>query len=133
MSNDQLNGLAQTFKDEEKELISAGINTWYALSKIEDKEINLLAAKGRSSTRNLKRLRGMANLVVDLNLMPWEASLLLYAGISSSKALASLTPQDLINKAGRLKRQLRISKEPVFNLAMASSLIKRAKGRQIQN
>ncbi|WP_320667797.1 DUF4332 domain-containing protein [Prochlorococcus sp. MIT 1307] len=122
-----LNDLPQHFHEEEKQLRALGIHNWLSLNSLKEEELLILAQKSRATTRNLKRLRGMARLICEINLSQSEAALLLHAGIASTKALASLTPQELIRKTGRLERQLNTGKEPFVDLPKAQKWIKIAK------
>ena len=125
--------LPKNFHEEEKQLLSKGINTWLSLKSLKDEEFSALALSGRSTTRNLKRLRGIATLICEINLTQADAALLLHSGISSVEALAKLTPQELIHKTGRLERQLNTGRKPIVNLTIANSWIQKAKNRQILN
>ncbi len=132
-NNHQIKKLPHSFRDEEKELISAGINSWEKLRSLEeDKLINLLG-KGRSTPRNLKRLKGMAVLILELDLLPQEAALLMHSGVGTTSALASASPQEIIRQTGRLERQLKGIQEPTVNLAKALKWINKAKARQLKN
>ncbi len=128
-----LQDLSKNFHEEEKLLLAHGISTWFSLKSLTDRQISALVKNGRGTSRNFKRLRGIATLVCDLNLSQANAALLMHAGIASITALASLTPQELIQKTGRLERQLRTGREPVLDLTKAHSWIQKAKNRQIQN
>ena len=132
-NNELLKNLSRNFHEEEKQLLSKGINTWLSLTRLKDEEISALVRNGRSTTLNLKRLRGIAKLVCELNISQADAALLMHAGISSVNALANLTPQELIQKTGRLERQLNTGREPIVNLAIANNWIKKARNRQIMN
>ncbi len=123
--------LPTNFKDEEKELQKAGISTWSNLKELRDKELFVLVQRSRASTTNLKKLRAMASLICELDLSQKDAAVLLHAGFSSSKALAASTPQELIQKTGRLERQLNSKLQPVFDLTKANFLIQEARNRQI--
>ncbi len=125
--------LPQSFRDEKKQLIAAGITTWSKLKQLPSKKILELVREGPSTLRNLKRLKGMACLICELDLTPKDAALLLYSGLSTIKALADSTPQELINKTGRLQRQLKSDLPPVINLAQANFWIQKAKARQLKN
>ena len=83
-----LGTLPQSFRDEQRELGQAGIHTWGALQQLSDQQLSQLCRSGRASARNLKRLRGMADLVCCLDLPPEDAALLMHAGIATVAALA---------------------------------------------
>ena len=125
--------LPNFFKEEEKALLSRGIHSWISLMNLKDKEIFEIVNCGLSTSRNLKRLRCIAMFVCELKIPQEEAALLMHSGIPSIKALAVLTPHDLIGKIGRLERLLSTQRESVINLKKASNLIQKAKDRQSIN
>ena len=98
---------------------------------LSDQELSRLVRTGRSSARNLHRLRGMATLVCELELAPQDAALLMHAGIATSSALASCTPERLVRQTGRLERSLGSGRRAVVDLTVAQHWIKRA--RQLTN
>jgi len=100
---------------------------------LNDLDLSRLARSGRATARNLKRLRGMADLVCCLNLAPADAALLMHAGIATVPALAAATPQVVVTRTGRLERQLRSSRPPVVDLAVARRWIDAAQRWQPPN
>ena len=123
--------LPQSFRHEQADLKAAGINNWPDLRDLSDLELSRLVRTGRSSARNLHRLRGMAALVCDLELAPQDAALLMHAGIATSSALASCTPERLVRQTGRLERSLGSGRRAVVDLTVAQHWIRRA--RQLTN
>ena len=130
---DPLQDLPQSMRDELKQLLTSGITTWGELQALDDLQISRLAASGRASARNLRRLKGMADLACGLDLAPQDAALLMHAGLATVTAIARSTPQELINRTGRLERQLRSGRPSVVNLALARRWIIRARERQNTN
>ncbi len=128
-----LRGLPQGFRDEQRDLTEAGITNWGQLSDLTDQKLSRLVATGRSTARNLKRLRGIADLVCCLELAPADAALLMHAGFATVAAIASSSPQDITNRTGRLERHLGSGRAPVVDLAIAKQWILRAKARQTTN
>ncbi len=128
-----LRGLPQGFRDEQRDLTQAGITNWGQLSDLTDQTLSRLLATGRSTARNLKRLRGIADLVCCLELAPADAALLMHAGFATVAAIAGSSPQDITNRTGRLERQLGSGRAPVVDLAVAKQWILRAKARQTTN
>ncbi|CAE20615.1 conserved hypothetical [Prochlorococcus marinus str. MIT 9313] len=128
-----LGDLPQSFRDEQALLVAAGITTWSALKRLEDQELNRLAKGALATTRNLKRLRGMAALVCDLDLELADAALLIHSGLATAAALAAATPQDVVHQTGRLQRQLNNHRQSSVDLAMANRWIQLARTRQLQN
>ena len=126
-----MNDLPQSFRHEQADLAAAGIDTWPDLRDLSDLELSRLVRTGRSSARNLHRLRGMAVLVCDLDLAPQDAALLMHAGIASASALAKCTPERLVRQTGRLERSLGSGRRAVVDLRVAQNWIRRA--RQLTN
>ena len=129
--NDVIQDLPQSFRREQQELDRAGINRWSTIRALTDLELSQLARSGQASPRNLKRLRGMANLVCGLNLPPQDAALLMHAGIATPAALAACSPERLVRQTGRLERSLGTKRPAVVDLRVASDWIQRA--RQLAN
>ena len=126
-----MNDLPQSFRHEQADLAAAGIDTWPDLRDLSDLELSRLVRTGRSSARNLHRLRGMAVLICDLELAPQDAALLMHAGIASASALAKCTPERLVRQTGRLERSLGSGRRAVVDLRVAQNWIRRA--RQLTN
>ena len=129
--NDAIQDLPQSFRREQQELDRAGIDRWSAIRDLSDLELSRLARSGQASARNLKRLRGMAALVCELNLPPPDAALLMHAGIATPTALAACSPERLVRQTGRLERSLGTRRPAVVDLRVASDWIQRA--RQLVN
>ena len=125
--NDTIQELPQSFRREKKELDQAGINHWSAIRDLTDLELSQLARSGQASARNLKRLRGMANLVCGVDLPPQDAALLMHAGIATPAALAACSPERLVRQTGRLERSLGTKRPAVVDLKVAGDWIRRAK------
>ena len=123
--------LPQSFRQEQIDLAQAGINSWEALRDLDDLQLSRLVRSGRSSPRNLNRLRGIATLVCELDLAPQDAALLMHAGIASRRALADCTPEQLVRQTGRLQRSLGINRPGSVDLPRAQGWIHQA--RQLRN
>jgi hypothetical protein len=98
--------LPKHFQKEEKVLRQNGVTSWEELAALSDPQLRVLSSQGGALERQLRKLRGQAQLVVELELEPHEAALLLYAGIASSRGLAEASPQQLLTQLGRLERSL---------------------------
>ena len=98
--------LPKHFQKEEKVLRQNGVTSWEELAALSDAQLRVLSSQGGALERQLRKLRGQAQLVVELELEPHEAALLLYAGIASSRGLAEASPQQLLTRLGRLERSL---------------------------
>ena len=104
--NHSLYPLPRQFQREEAVLQQHGVGSWADLAALPDTELLALSRRGGALERQLRKLRGQAQLVVELRLQPHEAALLLYAGIASSRGLAQASPQQLLTQLGRLERSL---------------------------
>ncbi|MCP4465964.1 MAG: DUF4332 domain-containing protein, partial [Halieaceae bacterium] len=93
-----LHSLPQGFRDEERDLKQAGITHWGQLRDLTDQNLSRLVATGRSTARNLKRLRGIADLVCCLELAPADAALLMHAGFATVAAIANSFPQEITTR-----------------------------------
>lgn len=101
-----LHPLPPHFKREQQVLQKRGVSSWQQLANLDDDELRAFSRQGGALERQLRKLRGQAQLVVELGLQPHEAALLLYAGIASSSGLAQASPQQLLTQLGRLERSL---------------------------
>ena len=126
-ADEPLQDLPQSFRDEHKQLINNGINSWGQLKRLDDTEISRMVRQGRSSARNFKRLRGIATLVCDLDLAPQDAALLMHSGIATVPALAGSTPERIVRQTGRLERSLGSGRRSVVDLKLAQSWIQAAR------
>ena len=131
--DEQLHDLPQNLRYERDALQAAGLTTWGQVRELDEVRINRLAASGRATARNLKRVKGMADLVCALDLAPADAALLMHAGLATVAAIAGSSPQDVVNRTGRLERQLRSGRPPVVDLAVARRWIRLAQDRQNTN
>ena len=127
----RLNHPPKHFEKEIKVLNSIGIDSWKRLKDLTDINLYKLVSRYNCSVNNLKKLRGVASLICELNIPQEEAALLIHSGIGSCSALAKYTPHELVNRAGRLERKLMTGRDPLINLRKASQLIDKAKSRQI--
>lgn len=98
--------LPRQFQREESVLLEHGVTSWGDLARLSDQDLLGLSRRGGALERQLRKLRGQAQLVVELSLQPHEAALLLYAGIASTRGLAQASPQQLLTQLGRLERSL---------------------------
>ncbi len=118
------------FSHEKQKLFLSGIKSWNRLGDLNDKELYRLVRESNSSVQRLKKLRGFAQLICQLDIPIQTAALLLHSGIPCVEALALMTPQQIIRQTGRLNRQLNSGTESSLDLSSANELIKRARKRQ---
>jgi hypothetical protein len=95
----------------------AGCSDWPDLAAMADAALAELAASAGASLATLVRLRGQARLVVDLQLHPGQAALLLHAGYPDRRSLATADPEQLWRQTGRLQRRLTGTVVPAPDLA----------------
>lgn len=107
-------------------LIAAGIDSWRAIACLSDRELDQLSRRGGALERQLRKLRGQAQLIVELGLEPYQAALLLYAGIASRQGLAAASPQQLLTQLGRLERSLTGMAPARITAALVRAWIQRA-------
>ena len=128
-----LEDLPEHFKKEKAALYSFNICSWNQLQQLTDKQLMQVMKEGLLSKNNLEKLRNIANLICELNIPLNEAFILIHSGISSINAISRCSPQELTSRTGRLERQLGTTRETIFSLKKANSLILLAKSRQKQN
>lgn len=117
------------FRSEAERLQREGIGDWEALAALSDGCLRRLAASGSASEQRLVRLRGQARLVVEADLAPEQAALLLHAGIASCRGLAEASPERLLVQLGRLERSLLGAASPGIDRATLQRWIARARRR----
>lgn len=126
MSEGSPDPLPSHFAREQAVLIEAGIQSWPAIAALSDRDLDQLSRRGGALERQLRKLRGQAQLVVELDLEPYQAALLLYAGIASRQGLAAASPQQLLTQLGRLERSLTGMAPARITPALIRTWIKRA-------
>ena len=116
----------QAYRQEERLLRQEGLASWEQVAALEPALIRLLAARSPGSEARLIRLRGQARLVVEVDLAPAEAALLLHAGIADPAGLAAAQPHDLHRQLGRLQRRLTGQAMAPISLPVVHGWIQRA-------
>lgn len=105
------------------------MDRWEQLAALTDQQLRHLA-RGGALERQLRKLRGQAQLVSELGLEPHEAALLLYAGIASTRGLAEAVPQQLLQQLGRLERSLTGMASARISASVVRCWIQRAQQQQ---
>jgi hypothetical protein len=108
-------------------LEQAGCHDWPALARMTERQLTDLALAAGASLPTLVRLRGQARLVVELELHPGQAALLLHAGIPDRASLAAADPHKLWRQTGRLQRRLTGRAVPPPDMAQVQRWIARAR------
>ena len=122
--------LPRHFAREQQVLQASGVASWQELAGLSDPDLRQLASRGGALERQLRKLRGQAELVTQLDLPPADAALLLYAGIASCRGLAQASPQQLLTQLGRLERSLVGMAAARIDAAQVCRWIERAKAVQ---
>lgn len=105
------------FRIEQERLASAGIHSWHQLAALDQTSLQQLGRTAGASEARLLRLQGQARLVVELDLAPPDAALLLHAGIATARGLQQADPHRLLQQIHRLQRQLTGRAVPLIDLA----------------
>ena len=120
--------LPVNFRHEKEFLKNKNINTWESIHKLTDSQINhFLQQKSLCTESRLKKIRAIALFIIELNLTPHQAYLLLHAGIGSLKTLSTLNPYSLKQKIGRLERKMGVRTKSEINQKLLKDWIKRSR------
>ncbi len=120
--------LPSNFRHEKEFLKSNNLNTWESIHKLNDMNIShLLQKKSLCTESRLKKIRAIALFIIELNLTPHQAYLLLHAGIGSLKTLSTLNPYSLKQKIGRLERRMGVRTKSDLNQKVLKDWIKKSK------
>ena len=126
--NRDLEILPVNFRHEKEFLKNKNINTWESIHKLTDMQINhFLQQKSLCTESRLKKIRAIALFIIELNLTPHQAYLLLHAGIGSLKTLSTLNPYSLKQKIGRLERKMGVRTKSEINQKLLKDWIKRSR------
>ena len=120
--------LPVNFRHEKEFLKNKNINTWESIHKLTDMQINhFLQQKSLCTESRLKKIRAIALFIIELNLTPHQAYLLLHAGIGSLKTLSTLNPYSLKQKIGRLERKMGVRTKSEINQKLLKDWIKKSR------
>ena len=120
--------LPVNFRHEKEFLKNKNLNTWESIHKLTDMQIShFLQQKSLCTESRLKKIRAIALFIIELNLTPHQAYLLLHAGIGSLKTLSTLNPYSLKQKIGRLERKMGVRTQSEINQKLLKDWIKRSK------
>ncbi len=116
------------FRHEKEFLKNKNLNTWESIHKLSDIQIShFLQQKSLCTESRLKKIRAIAIFIIELNLTPHQAYLLLHAGIGSLKTLSTLNPYSLKQKIGRLERKMGVKTQSEINQKLLKDWIKRSR------
>ena len=127
-NNSELEILPANFRHEKEFLKNNKLNTWASIHKLTDIQIiHFLQQKSLCTESRFKKIRAIALFIIELDLTPHQAYLLLHAGIGSLKTLSTLNPYALKQKIGRLERRMGIKTQSEINQKLFKDWIKRSK------
>ena len=120
--------LPVNFRHEKEFLKNNNLSNWASIHKLTDMQIShFLQQKSLCTESRLKKIRAIAVFIIDLNLTPHQAYLLLHAGIGSLRTLSTLNPYSLKQKIGRLERKIGVKTQSDLNQKLFKEWIKRSK------
>jgi len=126
--NKDLEILPVNFRHEKDFLKNKNLTSWESIHKLTDKQISqFLQQKSLCTESRLRKIRAIALFIIELNLTPHQAYLLLHAGIGSLKTLSTLNPYSLKEKIGRLERKIGVRTQSEINQNLLKDWIKRSK------
>ena len=116
------------FRHEKNFLIQNNFNSWQKIKNLSDSEIKKIINSDLLCTQSrLIKIRAIAIFIVELDLLPHEAYLLLHCGIANIKTSSNLHPDSLQKKIGRLRRNLNLKTNSKLDLSLLQKWIKKAK------
>jgi len=116
------------FRHEKRYLIKNNLDSWEKLRNLSDSEINKILKSDPMCTQSrLIKIRAISIFIIDLEVSPHEAYLLLHSGISSIKSLSTLNPHNLHKKIFRLQSALNLNTNSNIDLAVLKGWILKAK------
>ncbi len=124
----ELETLPENFRHEKEFLKNKNLNTWESIHKLTDMQIShFLQQKSLCTASRLKKIRAIALFIIELNLTPHQAYLLLHAGIGSLKTLSTLNPYSLKQIIGRLERKMGVRTRSEINQKLLKDWITRSR------
>ena len=128
MNKNNLTILPINFRHEKEFLINNNFDSWPKIRNLSDSEIKkIIKADSLCTESRLIKIRAISIFIIDLDLLPHEASLLLHCGVGNIKTLSNLNPESLKKKIGRLERNLNIRTQSTLDLSSMKNWILRAK------
>ena len=128
MNSSDFTILPVNFRHEKEFLINNNFDSWQKIRNLSDSEINkIIKSELLCTASRLIKIRAIAIFIIDLNLLPYEAFLLLHCGVGNIKTLSNLNPESLKKKIGRLERNLNVRTQSNLDLSLMKNWILRAK------
>ena len=120
--------LPGNFRHEKEFLKDNNYKNWEMIRNLNDLQINQIIKKNSLCTQSrFKKIRAIALFIIDLELTPHQAYLLLHAGVGSLKTLSTLNPYSLKQKIGRLERKMGVRTQSEINQKLLNDWIKKSK------
>ena len=120
--------LPVNFRHEKEFLKNKNLTNWESINKLTDIQISsFLQQKSLCTESRFRKIRAIAIFIIELNLTPHQAYLLLHAGIGSLKTLSTYNPYSLEQKIGRLERKLGVRTKTDINQKSLKDWIRRSK------
>lgn len=120
--------LPKNFRHETNFFINNNFDSWKKLNDLNEREINSIIQRNPLCTKSrIVKIKAVANFVLELEISPFQAYLLLHCGIGSTKALTLYNPHSLANKIGRLERSLKAKTKTPVDLNLINKWITTAK------
>jgi len=120
--------LPENFRHEKEFLKNKNLTNWESINKLTDIQISsFLQQKSLCTESRFRKIRAIAIFIIELNLTPHQAYLLLHAGIGSLKTLSTLNPYSLKQKIGRLERKMGVRTQSKINPKLLKDWIKRSR------
>ena len=124
----ELEILPLNFRHERDFLKKSKFNTWKSIYKLTDLQIShFLQQKSLCTESRFKKIRAIALFIIELNLTPHQAYLLLHSGIGSLRSLSTFNPDSLKQKIGRLERSMGAKTQLNVNQKLLKDWIRRSK------
>ena len=128
MNRNDFTILPVNFRHEKEFLINNNFDSWQKIRNLSDSEINkIIKSELLCTASRLIKIRAIAIFITDLDLLPYEAFLLLHCGVGNIKTLSNLNPESLKKKIGRLERNLNVRTQSNLDLSLMKIWILRAK------
>ena len=120
--------LPENFRHEKEFLKNKNLTNWESINKLTDIQISsFLQQESLCTESRFRKIRAIAMFIIELNLTPYQAYLLLHAGIGSLKTLSTLNPYSLKQKIDRLESKMRVKTQLEINQKLFKDWIKRSK------
>ena len=120
--------LPENFRHEKEFLKNKNLTNWESINKLTDIQISsFLQQKSLCTESRFRKIRAIAIFIIELNLTPHQAYLLLHAGIGSLKTLSTLNSYSLKQKIGRLERRMGVKTQSEINQKLLKDWINRSR------